>query len=115
MLPCLSSVTTLHATFAGDVNACADAGCTALEVWLTKLEDYLKGGGPWAKPDAIKKLLADRGVKLVGAAYQGGLLLTPGEERRGQFTQLQHRLSLCQDFGIETLIIVPDLAERLAS
>src|SRR5436853_7877234 len=105
MLACLSSVTTLHANFADDVNACADAGCTALEVWLTKLEDYLKGNGAWAKPDAVKKLLTDRGVKLVGGAYQGGLLLTQSDERRAQFTQLQHRLSLCQEFGIETLII----------
>ena len=87
----------------------------ALEVWLTKLEDYLKGGGAWAKPEAVKKLLTDRGVKLVGAAYQGGLLLTQGEERRAQFTQLQHRLSLCQEFGIETLIIVPDVAEKLSA
>jgi sugar phosphate isomerase/epimerase len=115
MLLALSSVTTLHATFAEDVNACADAGCGALEVWLTKLEDYLQGGGAWAKPEVVKKLIADRGVKLVGAAYQGGLLLSQGEERRAQFTQLQHRLSLCQEFGIGTLIIVPDLAEQLVA
>lgn len=115
MVPALSSVTTLHATFADDVNACADAGCTAMEVWLTKLEEYLQGGGAWAKPEAVKQLLADRGVRLVGAAYQGGLLLTQGEERRAQYTQLQHRLSLCQEFGIETLIIVPDAAARLAA
>lgn len=113
MIPCLSSMTTLHATLAEDVNACADAGCSALEVWLTKLEDYLQGGGPWARPQAVKELLKNRNVQLIGAAYQGGLLLTQGQERRVQFDQFQRRLSLCQEFAIPTLIIVPDLAEQI--
>jgi 2-keto-myo-inositol isomerase len=113
MQACLSSVTTLPATFADDVAACADAGCQHLEVWLTKLETYLQGNGAWASSAAVKNLLQERSVTLVGAAYQGGLLLTQGEERRTQFDQLQRRLSLCQEFGIKTLLIVPDVVERL--
>jgi len=109
----LSSVTTLPGTIADDIGACADAGCHALEVWLTKLETYLEGKGAWATPAAIKKLLTDRDVKLVGAAYQGGLLLTQGEERRTQFDQLQRRLSICQELDIPTMLIVPDSADRL--
>lgn len=109
----LSSVTTLPGTLADDIGACADAGCGALEVWLTKLEQYLEGQGAWAQPSAIKNLLKERNVKLVGAAYQGGLLLTQGEERRKQFDQFQRRLNLCQEFDIQTLIIVPDVADQL--
>ncbi|HQR08562.1 MAG TPA: sugar phosphate isomerase/epimerase, partial [Gemmatales bacterium] len=111
----LSCVTTLTGTLADDISACADAGCHALEVWLTKLETYLEGKGAWASPSAVKKLLAERNVKLVGAAYQGGLLLTQGEERRIQFDQFQRRLSICQELDIPTMLIVPDVAERIDS
>lgn len=109
----LSSVTTLTGTLADDISACADAGCHALEVWFTKLETYLDGKGAWASPSAIKKLLNERNVKLVGAAYQGGLLLSQGEERRTQFDQFQRRLSICQELDIPTMLIVPDVADRL--
>lgn len=113
MRAALSSVTTLPGTLADDIAACGDAGCHYLEVWLTKLETYLEGSGAWATPEAIKALMQQREVSFVGAAYQGGLLLTQGEARRTQFDQLQRRLNLCQQFNIGTLIIVPDVAERL--
>ena len=109
----LSSVTTLPGTIADDIGSCADAGCHGLEVWLTKLETYLEGKGAWATPTAIKKLLTDRDVKFIGAAYQGGLLLTQGEERRIQFDQLQRRLSICQELDIPTMLIVPDNADHV--
>ncbi len=109
----LSSVTTLTATVADDIGACADAGCAALEIWLTKLETYFEGRGAWATPAALKNLLAERHVRLISAAYQGGLLLTQGEERRSQFDQLQRRLSLCQELDIPTLLVVPDVADRI--
>lgn len=109
----LSSITTLTGTLADDISVCADAGCHALEVWLTKLETYLEGKGAWASPAAIKKLLTERDVKLVGAAYQGGLLLSQGEERRTQFDLFQRRLSICQELDIPTMLIVPDVADRL--
>ncbi len=109
----LSSVTTLPGTIADDISSCADAGCHGLEVWLTKLETYLEGKGAWATPTAIKKLLTDRDVKFVGAAYQGGLLLTQGEERRAQFDLLQRRLSICQELDIPTMLIVPDNTDHV--
>ncbi|HQR41686.1 MAG TPA: sugar phosphate isomerase/epimerase [Gemmatales bacterium] len=110
---CLSSVTTLPGTLADDIAACADAGCSHLEVWLTKLETYLQGNGAWATPNAVKQLLADKKVSFIGAAYQGGLLLSQGEARRTSFDQFQKRLALCQEFGIGTLLVVPDVADRL--
>ena len=39
---CISEATTLPATFAEDVEAYAEAGCTGMEVWLTKLENHLE-------------------------------------------------------------------------
>jgi 2-keto-myo-inositol isomerase len=116
MLPmklCLSSVTILPGTLADDISACAEAGCSYLEVWLTKLESYLQGNGAWATPSAVKQLMADKQVTFAGAAYQGGLLLSQGEARRTSFDHFQKRLALCQEFGIGTLLIVPDVAETL--
>jgi 2-keto-myo-inositol isomerase len=113
MLPCLSSVTTLPGTLADDIAACGDAGCQYLEIWLTKLETYLQGNGAWAKPEAVKALMKERDIRFVSAAYQGGLLLSQGEARRVSFDQFQRRLSLCQEFGIGTMLIVPDPAEKL--
>ena len=110
---CLSSVTTLPGTIADDIAACADAGCAHLEVWLTKLESYLQGNGAWATPAAVKQLLAEKKVRFLAAAYQGGLLLTQGEARKTSFDQFQKRLALCQEFGIGTLLIVPDVADKL--
>jgi sugar phosphate isomerase/epimerase len=111
MTPCLASVTTLSTPFAGDVTAYADAGCEAMEVWLTKLETHLEHH----TPDATKKLLADRQMKLVAAAYQGGLLLSQGQERREHFGAFAHRLSVCQEFGVPTLLLVPDFAEKVTA
>ena len=46
MRPCLSEATTMPGTFADDVATFADAGCRAMEVWLTKLEQHLESNSP---------------------------------------------------------------------
>ena len=51
---CISEATTMPATFAEDVQAYADAGCPAMEVWLTKLETHLETHSA----DATRQLLA---------------------------------------------------------
>ncbi len=109
MKPCISEATTLPATFADDVNGYADGGCHAMEVWLTKLETHLE------KTSAAdtRKLLADREMTLAAASYQGGLLLSQGEQRQAHYDHFKRRLDLCQYFGIPTLLVVADFAERL--
>ncbi len=108
MKPCLSEATTMSTPFAADVAACADAGGNALEVWLTKLEDHLRKHAV----DETHELLESRSMTLAAAAYQGGLLLSQGEERRAHFDHFQRRLALCQEFRIGSLLIVADFAER---
>src|SRR5262249_39691798 len=81
MKPCISEATTLPCAFAEDVAAYADAGCGGVEVWLTKLENHLE---THSLADT-QKLLADRRMTLAAAAYQGGLLLSQGEQRRAHF------------------------------
>ncbi|MCS6975944.1 MAG: sugar phosphate isomerase/epimerase [Gemmatales bacterium] len=108
MKPCLSQTLTLPGTFAADIAAYAEAGCDAVEIWLTKLEDHRRH----FSPEQTRQLLADYGIKPVAAAYQGGILLSEGQQRREQFDQFQRRLSLCQELGIPTLILAADFADK---
>src|SRR5262245_63904791 len=78
MKHCISEATTLPCTFEEDVRACAQAGCPGLEVWLTKLETHLEKH----TPADTRKLLDDNQITLAAASYQGGLLLSQGEQRR---------------------------------
>lgn len=109
MKPCISQTLTMPSSFAEDVANYADAGCTALEVWLTKLEDHLQ-----AHTSAdTHRLLDERGMTLAAAAYQGGLLLSQGDARKAHFEHFKRRLELCQAFNIRTLLVVADFAERI--
>lgn len=108
MQPCLSAVVTLPCSFADDVAHFADAGCRAMEVWLPKLETHLEKHGV----AATQQLLAEREMRLVAAAYQGGLLLSQGEERRAHLDHFRRRLDLCQAFQVPTLLIAADFAAQ---
>lgn len=105
---CLSEVTTLKASFAEDVEACC-GNFSALEVWLTKLEQHLEQHSL----SQTKALLADKGVRLAAAAYQGGLLLSQGEQRKVHFDDFRRRLELCQALNIRTLLVVADFAQKI--
>jgi sugar phosphate isomerase/epimerase len=109
MKVCISEASTLPASFAEDVVAYAEAGCPALEVWLTKLETHLE---THSAADT-HQLLADRGVILAAASYQGGLLLSQGEQRKSHFDHYRRRLDLCQRFGIGTLLVVADFVRMV--
>src|SRR5262245_26417071 len=109
MTPCISQATTLPGSFADDAENYPAAGCRAIEVWLTKLEKHLES----VSADDTRKALADRGVQLVAAAYQGGLLLSQGEQRKAHFEHFRRRLDLCQTFGIRTLVLAPDFAQHI--
>lgn len=106
MIPCVSQVTTLPRSFADDVADYPAGGCTAIEVWLTKLEQHLEA----VSPDDTLLALRQREVTLVAAAYQGGLLLSQGEQRKAHFEHFKRRLALCERFSIPTLVLVADFA-----
>ncbi|MCS7047322.1 MAG: sugar phosphate isomerase/epimerase [Gemmataceae bacterium] len=111
MRPCLSAALTMSCSFADDVAHFADVGCHAMEVWLTKLEEHLERHSV----ATTKKLVADRGLELIAAAYQGGLLLSEGEARRSHFDHFRRRLDLCSEFGVPTLLIAADHASEVAA
>lgn len=106
---CISEATTMPATFGEDVEACARAGCEALEVWLTKLENHLENNSVAATRD----LISTNGVTLAAAAYQGGLLLSQGEQRKAHFDHFRRRLELCETFAIPTMLVVADFARQV--
>ena len=107
MTPCISQATTLPAAFADDLAGYASGGCPAVEVWLTKLEKHLET----ASADDTRKQLADHGITPVAAAYQGGLLLSQGDQRKAHFDHYRRRLDLCQAFGIRTLVLAADFTQ----
>jgi 2-keto-myo-inositol isomerase len=106
---CVSEATTLPLSFADDVTAYAGAGCKAMEVWLTKLEDHL------AHHSIVETqaLLAEHSMALVAAAYQGGLLLSEGEARKAHNDHFKRRLDICQQFNIPVLVLVPDFNQAI--
>jgi sugar phosphate isomerase/epimerase len=106
---CISEATTLPASFAEDVAAYADGGCTAMEVWLTKLEKHLETHSA----AETRRLLEERHMTLAAASYQGGLLLSQGEQRRAHSDHFRRRLDLCQQFKIPTLLVVADFVEAV--
>jgi sugar phosphate isomerase/epimerase len=109
MRPCISEATTLSSTFAEDIDAYASGGCHALEVWLTKLESHLEKHSV----GDTRKLLEDRQMTLAAAAYQGGLLLSQGEQRKAHYDHFKRRLDLCQTFAIPTLLVAADFVDKI--
>jgi 4-hydroxyphenylpyruvate dioxygenase len=108
MVPCVSQATTMSGSFADDVENYPAAGCRAVEVWLTKLEKHLET----VSVADTQKALAGRGLTLPAAAYQGGLLLSQGEQRKAHVDHFRRRLELCQAFGIRTLVLAADFAQK---
>src|SRR5436309_13700744 len=109
MKPCISEATTLPCTFAEDVATYADAGIGAMEVWLTKLEQHLESHSA----GDTRKLLEDRQMTLAAAAYQGGLLLSQGEQRKVHYDHFKRRLDLCQSFGIPMMLVAADYVDKV--
>jgi 2-keto-myo-inositol isomerase len=109
MKPCISQATTLPTPFADDFRDYAAGGCPAVEVWFTKLEQHLET----TSTADTQALLTEREVSLVAAAYQGGLLLSQGEQRKAHFDHFRRRLDLCQTFAIPTVVLVADFAQTL--
>lgn len=105
MIPCLSQVCTLGSTVEDDLDGYADGACTAVELWLTKVEAYLAAGHTAGE---LLQRAADRGLTLACAAFQGGLLMGREEARGEVLDQLERRLDLLAELAVPVLVITPD-------
>jgi 2-keto-myo-inositol isomerase len=110
MRPCLAQVSTLNAPFAQDVEDYAAGACREIEVWLTKLENYLREHSL----DALRGLMAEHEVSFPVAAGQGGLLTSQAEARAASWKLFDERLRLCREVGIGTIVIAGDVPRPFA-
>ncbi|MFL5329631.1 MAG: sugar phosphate isomerase/epimerase family protein [Gemmataceae bacterium] len=111
MTPCISQSCTLPAEFSEEVAAWAGAGWKSVELWLTKLENYLEK----SSVSHVRKMLGDHGIAIAAAAYQGGLLVSGGDARKAHYDHFKQRLELCQALGIPTLLVAADFHRELSS
>lgn len=105
----ISQVCSLHASLPQCIEDYAAGQCRAMEVWLTALEFYLQR----ESPATLQALLAEHEMALPVASYQGGLLVSQGEERQVAWDLFRQRLQLCQTIGIPTLVIAADVPAPL--
>lgn len=105
MLPALSQVCTLNSNFSQDIEDFAAGQCETVELWLTKLEDFLKTGKTVG--DA-RNLLDEHGVTAPVASYQGGLF-SQVESAKESWHLFRQRLELCSELGIGTIVVACDI------
>lgn len=109
MIPTISQVCSLHAPLEKDVEDYAAGKCQSLEVWFTKLEEYLKSH----TVDDFKKLLKKHGMQAPVASFQGGLLASQGERRKEAWELFTSRLELCKQANISMVIVACDIPAPL--
>jgi 2-keto-myo-inositol isomerase len=110
MIPTLSQVSCLNSPFDRDLEDFAGAGCTSVEVWLTKLETYLQSH----TLKDVRYWLEKTRLTLAAASLQGGLLASQGEARREAWELFQRRLDLCRELSIGTLVVACDVPPPLS-
>ncbi len=109
MKPALAQVSSLDAAFADDVADYAAGKCTAIELWLGKLDRYLDQHSI----DDLRALLNEHGMATPVASFQGGLLASQGEFRRQHWEGFERRLTQCRELEIGTLVLAGDVVGQL--
>lgn len=109
MIPALSQVCSLPSDFAENVAEYAKGGCQTIELWLTKLEQYLQDH---SVADA-RQLLDRHGVTAPVASYQGGLFQLPSAGFDESWQAFHNRLAVCRDLGVRTIVVAGDVRGQL--
>jgi 2-keto-myo-inositol isomerase len=110
MKPALSQVCSLNSPFDKDVEDYSAGACRAVEIWLGKLETYLKDHSV----DDARRLLDEQQMAAPVASFQGGLLATQGDARREHWEHFSRRLTLLGELGVGTLVVACDVMGPLA-
>jgi 4-hydroxyphenylpyruvate dioxygenase len=105
MVPTLSQVCSLNSLFHQDIEDYAAGQCRSVEIWLTKLEQYVQA----RSVEAARDLLERNEVAAPVASFQGGLLTSQGAARQESWTLFTRRLDLCRRMNIETLVLANDI------
>lgn len=109
MIPTISQVCSLHSPLEQDIEDYAAGKCPSLEIWLTKLEEYLK---THSVPD-FARLLKKHHMQAPVASFQGGLLASQGERRKEAWNLFAERLELCAKAKIATIVVACDVPAPL--
>lgn len=110
MIPTLSQVCCLASPFDADIEDFAAGQCRSVEIWLTKLEEYLRRH----TVAEVRDWLARFEMQAPVASFQGGLVASQGEPRKEAWDLLVRRLDLCREVGIGTLVVACDVPPPLS-
>ena len=102
---CINPITFGDVDYPAAIEAAAAGGFEAVELWLPHVEAFLAKGH---SPAEARAVLADNGLKAVGACFVAGLLTSTGEAKRQAFDVAKARFELCQALGADTIICVGD-------
>lgn len=105
----LSQVCSLNSQFETDIADYSAGQCEAIELWFTKLENYVQQ----YSVEQTRQLLTQHGMTAPVASYQGGLLTSQGENRKAAWKLFEQRLTLCREIGIAMVVVACDIAHPL--
>ena len=106
MIYALSQVSTLPTPFDTDIEEFAASECHAVDVWFTKLEQFLQEH----TVEDVQRLLEQNDVAIPVASFQGGLLDSQGESRQAAWKLFAERLKLSTELAIETVVVACDVS-----
>lgn len=106
----VSQICTLPASFEEDLEEYAACGIEYVELWLTKLEQYLVSHSL----DDARRLLDRSALQAPVASMQGGLLTSTGAARQAAWDLLIQRLDLCSALNVRVLVVACDVPAPLS-
>ena len=109
MLPTLAQVCSLPSPLEKDVEDYAAGKCQSIELWFTKLENYLQAHSV----EKYRRLLDEHGMTAEVVSFQGGLLASQGEQRREAWDLFRQRLETCRMIDVKTVVIACDVPRPL--
>ncbi len=110
MTPALSLVNSLASPLETQLEDYAAGKCSAVELWLTKVEEYLKSHST----TEFVALLQNNGLTAPVASFQGGILESQGERRAEAWQLFRRRLELCRTLNVQTLVVACDVPPPLS-
>lgn len=104
MIPAISQVCSLASSFPEDIEDYAAGHCSAVELWLTKVETYLQHH----ELAELRDVFHRHQMQTPAASYQGGLFSPDDAARAEAWRLFQSRLNLCQELNVPVLIVAAD-------
>jgi 2-keto-myo-inositol isomerase len=110
MIPTLAQVCSLPADFASQIEHYAAASCPAIELWLTKLEQFIEHHDV----ATVQSLLETHAMAAPVASCHGGMFQDDNAGFQDARSLFLRRLELCQSLGIGTLVVAGDIHDPLS-